>query len=63
MKCPYVVHRSGNVSTIYKYDDEGRVHVETTVENNCATFSECYKESCGAWDKTEARCVYGVMTK
>lgn len=63
MKCPYIVHRTAVVSTIYKYDDEGRNYIETTMENNNAVFCECHKENCGAWNTKENRCFYGGIAK
>ncbi len=63
MKCPYAVHRQITTQTAFEFDEEGRNNIATTIENNTASFCNCHKENCGAWDSKQGRCNYGGIAE
>ena len=56
MKCPYAVDRRTVMQTSFEYNEEGAEVFRQTVENNTASFVECLREECGAWQ--DGRCRY-----
>ncbi len=58
MKCPYAVHRKTVTKTQMEYDDDGQQTSWVEAQNNMASFAECQKENCGAWQNGKC-CYYG----
>lgn len=56
MKCPYAVDRRTVAQTTYEHDEDGVLTFQQIVENNTASFVECLREECGAWQ--DGRCQY-----
>lgn len=56
MKCPYAVDRRTVAQTSFEYNEDGALTFQQTVENNTASFVECLREECGAWQ--DGRCRY-----
>lgn len=56
MKCPYAVDRRTVSQTSFEYDEDGVEVFRQTVEDNTASFLECLREECGAWQ--DGRCQY-----
>ena len=56
VKCPYAVDRRTVAQVSYEYNEEGVPVFQQTVENNTASFLECLREECGAWQ--DGRCRY-----
>lgn len=58
MKCPYAVDRHCVSQTKFEYDENGAETFRQTVEHNTATFVDCMKQECGAWQ--DGRCRYNA---
>ena len=56
MKCPYAVDRRTVAQTSFEYDEEGVEIFRQTVEDKTASFLDCLREECGAWQ--DGRCQY-----
>lgn len=61
MKCPYAVIRITKTRYVNHFNDDGYNDFSNSLEVNSASFVECEKENCGAWQN--GKCCYGNQTR
>lgn len=58
MKCPYAVNRQTTTQCMIEHNEEGQQTGWTEYQNNQASFIDCLKEECGAYNPETSRCEY-----
>lgn len=56
MKCPYWCLLQTVTQTKYEYDDEGKIMVDTTIQNQSPKFIDCIEEECAAFYDGRCHC-------
>jgi hypothetical protein len=60
MKCPYAVNRKTTTITNNTFDENGYNTKSVEMQENFATYPECQKENCGAWQGSKCNYNQGI---